>query len=486
MGLKAEASNRKALLTTQAVKKACQSIVEAHSAKASSALREEVQKKGTTVEQLFEELAGKGKASITEAAFTKCLLSLDLGMSSEHAKLLSKHVEVGDISKHNFVSFVQKYYIVASAIALTTEFDIGKAKTLRKAEIDELIEILEGPKTDEKLSVTRVRGKALLDGVEGWISVKGNQGTAFLKEVEKPYYTVSGNDEVPLGAAFKLGEGEDVRSLKPGEVLELLEGPKKETYENGLRARGKANSDDATGWFTVRDKKGTVFAEAEGKIYTCTSQVAMTDGLDIKTCAVVKKLVPGDLFTVIEGPIEDKESSVTRVKAKTDKDDKVGWITLKGNAGTVYGEASKTHYAVTKEVPLQKALAAASPTIRALLPGEAIQVLEGPKAETYQPAQKVKVRATTDGATGWITVQAPAVKRWTPLYKCILATALHSAVKADGAEVLRDVAVGEILELQEGPREEAGELRMKAKAKKDNAVGWVTIRNAEGKRCFSC
>merc|ERR1719373_723285 len=79
--------------------------------------------------------------------------------------------------------------------------DPSEAKTIRKADMDEVIEILEGPKTDAKLGLTRVRGKFLTDGTEGWISVRGNQGTPFLTEVEKPYYACT--EEVPLEAEFK-------------------------------------------------------------------------------------------------------------------------------------------------------------------------------------------------------------------------------------------------------------------------------------------
>merc|ERR1712003_64692 len=106
-----------------------------------------------------------------------------------------------------------------------------------------------------------------------------------------------------MGKDFS-GEGlESLRSLQADEVLELLEGPRKETYPLALRIRGKACSDGAVGWFTARDKKGIVLAEADGKYYSCVTTVAMTDDLDIKNCKVVRKLAVGELFTVLEGPV---------------------------------------------------------------------------------------------------------------------------------------------------------------------------------------
>eukprot|EP00931_Biecheleriopsis_adriatica_P033416 TRINITY_DN193_c0_g1_i5.p1 TRINITY_DN193_c0_g1~~TRINITY_DN193_c0_g1_i5.p1 ORF type:complete len:2073 (-),score=714.85 TRINITY_DN193_c0_g1_i5:36-6125(-) len=482
---KVESAIKKCNTTLSVTKKACADIAKAGYTKAAVALRAEVQKKSGSAEELFKELAA-GSDRISEEALIKCLISVVTDLKPEHAKLVCNKLEAGSIGKRSFLGFVQRYYSVTTAIAITSEFEISKAKTLRKAEPEELIEVLEGPVADEKIGLERVRARSLLDGTEGWISIKGNQGSQFLKEIPKPFYTVAGSEEVPLEPNFKVGDGEAVRALKPGEVMEMLEGPKKETFPPGLRARVKATSDNAAGWVTIRSKQGVVFAEAEGKIYTCVSSVAMTDNEDIKKCEVVKKLAVGELFSVEEGPVEQKESGVTRVKGRTTKDDKVGWITIKGNAGTVYASASNKHYGVVKEVAMQKAMASNSEKIRDLAVGEAVQVIEGPKEEVQQPAVRVKVKATSDGASGWVTAQLPSVKRWSSLYKCQSATPMHSACKAEGAEVLREIAAGEVLDLLEGPVEEAGELRMKAKAKKDSKEGWVTIRDTDGKSKMSC
>jgi len=373
---------------------------------------------------------------------------------------------------------------VTTGIAITTDFDITKGKTLRKVEPEELIEVLEGPLVDEKTTLARVKGRSLIDAAEGWITIKGNQGSVFLKECSKPLYIVTSSDEVRLDPEAKAG-AETVRSLKPLEVLEMMAGPKKETFEPAQKARGKALSDSATGWFTIRDKEGNVFAEAEGKFYTCTAAVAMTDNLDIKDCNVVKKLAVGELFAVEEGPTVEEGSGVTRVKGKSCEDEKVGWITVKGNAGTVYATASTKHYAVVKEVALQKTNAASSEQVRQLAEGEVVQVMEGPKSEVIQPVMRVQVKASSDGAVGWVTTGASIVKRWNGMLKASTATPLHSACQAEGAEVLRELAAGEMLEVQEGPVKEADEMRVKVKAKKDNLIGWATAIDSNNKRTLT-
>ena len=37
--------------------------------------------------------------------------------------------------------------------------------------------------------------RSLADGTQGWLSIKGNQGSVFLKEADKPFYTIVGAEE---------------------------------------------------------------------------------------------------------------------------------------------------------------------------------------------------------------------------------------------------------------------------------------------------
>jgi len=490
MVAKAADIKKKATVVISNLHKKCEAIVEGRGAEVSGLLRAEARKKDVSAEQFFSELLKPGDERVSEEGFCSYISGL-LGEAykAEQVTLLCRHIDCGGIGKRKFQAFLQTYFVVVKGIAITDDFEISKAKTIRKADAEEVIELLEGPKADDKLAVQRIKGKSLKDGIEGWISLKGNQGTPFLQEVEKPYYTCS--KEVNLEREFKT-EGEEgvVRALKADEVLELIEGPRKETFEPGVRVKGKANSDGALGWFTVRDKAGTIFAEADGKYYACTNSVAMTDNQDIKECKVIRKLAVGELFTVEEGPIEEKEAGITRVKGKALKDDQVGWITVKGNAGTTFAEASAKHFCILKEVPLTKKFptSSAGEEVRVLAKGEAMQVLEGPKEEQYAPEVRVKVKALGDGQVGWMTLKGDNVKPWTPYYKCKAAAPMHktlTSLQVAGAELIREIAAGENVELMEGPKEDGKDLRMQARAEKDGALGWVTIRDAEGKRFFT-
>lgn len=273
--------------------------------------------------------------------------------------------------------------------------------------------------------------------------------------------------------------GEEVRKVAIDDILELLEGPRKESFDPALRVRVKATSDDAMGWISAKDKRGVVFAEADGKSYICKSPIAMTDNLDVKKCKVVRKLAIDEMIIAEEAPVEDV--GVMRVKGRTLKDEKVGWVTLKGNAGTVYMEASTKHYSVLKETPLQKKLSSSSDRVRMVAQGEAVEVLEGPKKETFPPESRVRVRSMRDGQEGWVSLLDDHVKPWTPHYRCKVQVPFQDTIKEDAVTV-RQIEVGERLDMLDGPKAEDGALWIKAKAVKDSTVGWVLVKDKEGKR----
>mmetsp|Transcript_99440 Transcript_99440/g.309818 ORF Transcript_99440/g.309818 Transcript_99440/m.309818 type:complete len:710 (-) Transcript_99440:118-2247(-) len=480
MDAKAAASAAACKTSADSVRDKCASIVRATFGRVATALRSEAERRGIALDALFLELAGSAEGRISEEAFCSHVASLEgFDVSAEHVKLVFRNVEKGGVGRRKFLGFVQQYFTVVRSIAITSDFDVGKAKTVRKAEPDEIIEVLEGPRTDPKLGLTRVRGRSLADLAEGWVSVAGNQGTPFLQEAQKPFYYCAG--EAELRSAFARGDGpEPIRACRPDEVLELLEGPRSEAFEPALRVRGKACSDGAVGWLTVRDKTGAVVAAKDENLYTCAQSVAITDGQDIKDCKVVRKLAVGESFTVLEGPTQ--EGGITRVRAKALKDDQEGWVTTKGNAGTVYASSSSKHYCLAQGTPLQKRLSSASESVRELAGGEMVQALEEPKEEACPPEARVRCRALSDGAVGWAALRGDNLRRWSPRYKCARATPIHDALAAEGAGAVRQLEVGEKAELLEGPTEDGGVLRMRARAEKDGATGWVTVRDGEGRR----
>merc|ERR1712232_1095056 len=119
--------------------------------------------------------------------------------------------------------------------------------------------------------------------------------------------------------------------------------------------------------------------------------------------------------------------------------------------------------------------------VRKVEVGEAFQVLEGPKEEKAPPEFRVKVRATGDGAEGWVSKSC--VKTWSPDYKVWHSTPLQDTRGVtEPTKIIRELEKGEHLEYLEGPFEEGQELRIKCKAKKDGVIGWGTLKDEKGVR----
>eukprot|EP00927_Polykrikos_kofoidii_P031606 TRINITY_DN27151_c0_g1_i1.p1 TRINITY_DN27151_c0_g1~~TRINITY_DN27151_c0_g1_i1.p1 ORF type:complete len:2139 (+),score=568.46 TRINITY_DN27151_c0_g1_i1:1-6417(+) len=482
---KVEVAQKNIKRVADGVKARCNTIVDLRFMTASAALRAQARGRQMSAEAMFEEFSAKDEGDeISEAAFCEKLMAVEgLELLPDHAKLICRYLQNGTqaLGRRRFLTFLQLYYVVVKDTALTDVFDVNTCKILRKAQVDEIVEVIEGPIADERLGVTRIQGKSLCDGAIGWISIQGNQGTPFLHEVEKPCFTCL--TEVNLEKEFK-SEGKEVtRTLEEDEILELIEGPRKEVLPDTMRARVKVIPDSSTGWVTVKDRTGLAFAEPNPKLFVCVASVAMTDGGDIRQSKVVRKLAVGELFEVVGDITEDPVTGIERVQGVALKDGRECWITTKGNAGTVYAEAKPNYYSVLREVELQKRFASEdAEVIRTLAPREVFLALEGPKEETTSPEVRAKVVALRDGAVGWISVKESSVKNWTPMYKCIVSTPMHDRLASEGATVLRDVSLGETIELLEGPVRENNETRMRGRAAKLGTTGWITIRDAEGKR----
>merc|ERR1712187_437271 len=172
-----------------------------------------------------------------------------------------------------------------------------------------------------------------------------------------------------------------------------IEGPRKEVLPDAKRGKVKASKDDKIGWITVKDRHDIVYAEPNPKLYTCKEMVAMTDGQDIMSCKVLRKLAVGEFFEASGPVVDDASTGVSRLPGKALQDGKEGWVTMKGNAGTSYVEAAAKYYSVKVECKLEKRFqSAGAESIRSIDVGETFQLLEGPREEKVPPETRAKVR----------------------------------------------------------------------------------------------
>merc|ERR1712203_1200297 len=112
----------------------------------------------------------------------------------------------------------------------------------------------------------------------------------------------------------------------------------------------------------------------------------MTDSSNIKTSKVIRKLGVDEKFLATTGNVvEDKAAGITRLQGKAIDDGKEGWITVKGNAGTVYADFVSGAYSVVREVNMYKSFNESKVSIiRKLEVGETFTILEGPKEDKVE------------------------------------------------------------------------------------------------------
>lgn len=195
------------------------------------------------------------------------LLSAELP-AADVARVFAKLLEEGEASltREAFDRFTRIYYKVAKETALTDLRSVKSSTAKRRLEVNEVLEVLEGPVREDTQDLLRVRCKACSDGLEGWATVAGNQGTVFLREGGSLFKVVK---ETILTESFSLSGDKDTkrrlkdvtRKVKEGEVLEVWEWPRTEPTTGLIRMRCKLKSDGAVGWLTTTGNQGAVFAE---------------------------------------------------------------------------------------------------------------------------------------------------------------------------------------------------------------------------------
>merc|ERR1712232_335933 len=153
---------------------------------------------------------------------------------------------------------------------MTDAMDIKQSKTLRRLDLNEVCEVVEGPIPDESMDIMRLHVKSLKDDLDGWVTPVGNQGTVFLEEggvlmkvvkdtILTPKLSLSASDE---GTSQTRKLRETTRKLKVGELLEVREWMKKEEESGLMRMKVKAKKDGMIGWATALGTGGVKFLES--------------------------------------------------------------------------------------------------------------------------------------------------------------------------------------------------------------------------------
>eukprot|EP00927_Polykrikos_kofoidii_P084335 TRINITY_DN8855_c0_g2_i1.p1 TRINITY_DN8855_c0_g2~~TRINITY_DN8855_c0_g2_i1.p1 ORF type:complete len:1963 (+),score=523.65 TRINITY_DN8855_c0_g2_i1:91-5979(+) len=431
-----------------------------------------------TTEALFNQLSvGREEISV-ESLKTFLSASSDSTLKDSQVNLGLNRFSSCGVSRLALSAMRQDFLKCVKDIAITDSLDVKDSKTIRKVSVGEIIEVLDSGIKDEATGLVRVHGRAMIDKMEGWISMRGNQGTPFLEVALKPYYCLL--EATPFEKEFA-SKSAKIRDLLPGEVLEVAEGPRQEPQVEIKRIRGRARKDDKVGWVSESDAQG-VFMEPV-KLLVCKQSIALTTAFDISVGKAVRKLEVGEFLEALEDESIDEGRKIVRVKARTLQDKSEGWVTVRGNHGTSYMEASEKLMVCRRRVALDPRLNSTGSTpTRFIEVGELFESTDAPKSETRSGALRVRGRTTCD-EEGWFSLTTKTAQTWSSRYRCEKSTAMsHDMSSSATSKAFRKIEVGEIVEAIALPvlEKSTSIIRVRCRAEKDGATGCAIVRGDHG------
>lgn len=150
------------------------------------ALRARQREQDLSAENLFTSIVGSEgplhEAKLASFLVEACKVEIEAASFSQ-LFVGATDGEESSIDLEGFLSLVGVRHEVKESTVLTEGVSVGERKVLRRLMPGEFFDVYEGPRLEEECRVLRVRGKALKDGMQGWVSVSSNKGTIFVQEV---------------------------------------------------------------------------------------------------------------------------------------------------------------------------------------------------------------------------------------------------------------------------------------------------------------
>jgi len=224
----------------------------------------EARKKGSIAEEEAEDDEDEAEIAAVAGAVAGAEEEDAAGLGDEYsAKRLAglfSHLAEGQlkIPKDDFMRVIRTYYKCVKETVITDGMSIKESKPVRRLEVNEVLEIVEGPIKDDVFNVMRVQGRMVKDGLEGWISIAGNRGTVFLQRGGNLYKVVK---ETTLNHTLALEPGATTKTLPVGEVLEMHEIPRLDAVSGFTRMKAKVKSEGSVGWVTTMENPKNMFVQ---------------------------------------------------------------------------------------------------------------------------------------------------------------------------------------------------------------------------------
>jgi len=146
------------------------------------------------------------------------------------------------------------------------------------------------------------------------------------------------------------------------------------------------------------------FAELIRLFYKVTKASVLTAEVGIKS-KTLRRLDLAEVVEALDAPKKDEDVGVTRMRCKAISDGQEGFVTISGNQGTVFLQPGGNSYKCIKDTFITADLSVADgKNVRKIRVGEIADVLEFPTMDESCNVKRIKVKAKSDGATGWVTI----------------------------------------------------------------------------------
>eukprot|EP00747_Dinoflagellata_sp_TGD_P119452 gnl/TRDRNA2_/TRDRNA2_173013_c4_seq1.p1 gnl/TRDRNA2_/TRDRNA2_173013_c4~~gnl/TRDRNA2_/TRDRNA2_173013_c4_seq1.p1 ORF type:complete len:1141 (-),score=427.86 gnl/TRDRNA2_/TRDRNA2_173013_c4_seq1:209-3562(-) len=278
------------------------------------------------------------------------------------------------------------------------------AKTKEATELEALkvkiVQLLKHHQTAKSLSNTAVFAEVAKKGD----SIDQKKFVAFFQKCEKPDKPKPAKKPAP---PKKEGD-EEKKEEEPEPPAEKEEAPP----DADLKRVFTFLDEDDEGKLTK-----DVFLRLIRVYMKVVKETVVTETLSIKESKVLRRLEIGEVVEVLGGEVKEEEAGVMRLEIKAMKDDVQGFVTPKGNQGTPYLKDGGNIFKVVKETILtddfelgadKESTRKLKDTTRKLKVGELLEAREWPKKEEKTGLTRMKVKAKSDGASGWATTTGVA------------------------------------------------------------------------------
>eukprot|EP00930_Biecheleria_cincta_P039577 TRINITY_DN2719_c0_g3_i1.p1 TRINITY_DN2719_c0_g3~~TRINITY_DN2719_c0_g3_i1.p1 ORF type:complete len:2018 (+),score=609.16 TRINITY_DN2719_c0_g3_i1:764-6055(+) len=275
--------------------------------------------------------------------------------------------------------------------------------------------------------------------------------------------------DIAMTPELDIKAGQSTRRLAIGEFCEVVEPAAVDEGSSMSRVKCRPLVDLSEGFVSVKASTGSPFLERCAKPFYCCREELLVQAAFESSSSEVKRLRPGQVVEVLEGPRRETASECIRVKGRSVKDGKIGFVTGTDSLELLKVFVCRQTTALTSEFDITK-----SKSLRKLEPGELLDILEEAKDDEKRSLSRVRVRTRKDDKEGWATMkgnQGTSFVEESTSHHLVKAPLQLEGAFRSGSAFIRQLEEGEIFETLDAPKTEKkeGDQRMRG------TDGWFTF-----------